>query len=467
MKQNPGTKTINILREIEGNKILPVYLLCGNEAFLIEGMLKQMLDKLLSPESRDFNLTVLDGNIVSVREILSNVDLYPVMSEWRVVVVENFPAFRTQNKTSSPTTVIRNAMQIENENAQKCVVDIAKFLTVSTQQIADQHADFNSAIDEIGEKLGAGLTEDVRSFFTRLPQLASKLETHSDSNTNNDNVDLMLEWLQGELPKSSVLIFLEKNQVSEKNRFAKEIQSVGRYVAFNALEKASSINRDPLYKKITEKFATFDKKITPRAFEQLRNRTGGDMQLISEAINKIINFVGEKQQIDEHDVRNLVTQTTYDQIFDITDAIGKRSTRQAIKSLREVIASGMDPIPVTAAIANHLRFSLQAKLITIKKDMKPIGRQLRFPDFSTKIFQPLAQEMGDLLPNSATSNILKRNPYIAYKLFQTLNSFTAEELMTALEKTLDINIQLKTTPFDGEEMLEQLVYDICNSSKQR
>ena len=467
MKQKPDAKPVNILREVEGNKIAPVYLLCGKETFLIEGTLKQMLDKLLSTDERDFNLSILDGNVVSVREFLSNVELYPVMSKWRVVVVDDFPAFKTQKRNTSPLTIIRNAMQNESEDVQKCVTDIAKLLGVSTQQIADGHSDFSSAVEEISDTIGSGLTEEVRTLFTRLPQLAMQLEVHTENNSSNDDADLLLEWLQGDLPKTSVLIFTVKDEVSEKNRFAKAIQEVGRYVSFNLLEKGSSLNRDPLYKKVVEKFATFNKKITPRAFEQLRTRTGGDMHTIAEAINKIINFVGEKQQIDENDVRNLVTQTTYDRIFDLTDAIGKRSTRQALKSLREVFASGQDPIPITAAIASYIRLTLQAKLIVVRKGLKPIGRQTRFADFTEKIFQPLAAEIGELLPNSSDQNILKRHPFPAYKIFQTLHAFTAEELINAMEKTLEVEIQLKTTSFDGELLLEQLVYEICNSTKPR
>ena len=99
MKQKPDAKPVNILREVEGNKIAPVYLLCGKETFLIEGTLKQMLDKLLSTDERDFNLSILDGNVVSVREILSNVELYPVMSKWRIVIVDDFQHSRHRNET--------------------------------------------------------------------------------------------------------------------------------------------------------------------------------------------------------------------------------------------------------------------------------------------------------------------------------------------------------------------------------
>ena len=466
MKQNPETK-INVLREIGSNKVFPVYLLCGKETFLIEGTLKQMLDKLLSPDTRDFNLTILDGNTVSVRDILSNVELYPTMSEWRVVVVENFPAFKARSRSTSPLSIVREAMLNELEDIQKCVMDMAKLLGISTQQIAAGNTDFSSAVDEISDTLGSSVPEDVQAFFTRLPQLASQLDEHKEVRSNNEDTDLLLQWLEGDLPETSVLIFAEKDEVSSNHRVAKAIQKVGRYVSYDPLEKGSSLNKDPLYKKVVDKLASYDKRITPRAFEQLRNRTGADMHMIAEAINKIINYVGDKQQIDEVDVCNIVSQTTYDRIFDLTDAIGKRSPRQGLKSLREILASGVNSKLIAGAIVSHLRLTLQAKLIANKKELKPISRQLRYNDFITKIFEPLAEEVSELLPNAAEHNIFKRNPYPAYKIFQTLHAFSREELVSALEKTLDMQIQSRTTHVDEELLLEQLVYDICNGSKPR
>ena len=466
MKQKPDTK-VNVLREIGNNKVLPVYLLCGKETFLIEGTLKQMLDKLLTTDTRDFNLTVLDGYNVTVRDILSNVELYPTMSDWRVVVVENFTAFQTKKRTTSPLTVVRDAMQNESEDIQKCVTDMAKLLRISTQHIADANTDFSNAVEEVCETLGSSPPEDIQAFFSRLPQLASQLDEHTEVSRSNGDTELLLEWLEGDLPKSSVLIFVEKDEVSSNHRIAKAIQKVGRYVSFDPLEKGPSLNKDPLFKKVVDKFATYDKRITPRAFEQLRNRTGGDMHMIAEAINKIINFVGDKQQIDELDVRNLVSQSTYDRIFDLTDAIGKRSTRQGLKSLREILASGVNSNMIAGAIVSHLRLTLQAKLIANQKELKPISRQLRYNDFISKVFEPLAEELGGLLPNAAEHNILKRNPYPAYKIFQTLHAFTQEELVSAMEKTLEMQIQFKTTGADEALLLEQLVYDICDGSKPR
>lgn len=456
----------NILREIQSNKVFPVYLLCGEESFLVEGTLKQMLDHLLTPETRDFNLSFLEGTDVTTQEILSQVDTYPVMSDWRVVVVRDTALFKAQQR-STPITVVRNAFKIETTNASKCISTLAKLLDVTPQQVAERHLDFINSVDTLITELETRLTAEERQFLERLPQIAQELDVYSTDVGAVDDVELMLEWLQGDLPKNSVLIFTVRGAVNERNRLVRTIDEVGRYRPFAPVEAGPSVNRDPLYIKVSEKLSEHNKQITPRAFTQLRNRTGGDMHTIAEALNKIINFVGDKRQVDEQDIRNVVTQNTYDSIFDLTDAIGKRSAKQALKSLHDVLSSGQEPIPVNSTIARQFRFALQAKLIAEKKELRPFHGRMPLKNFIENIFQPIAEEVGSLLPKSATHNILKQNPYVAYKIFQTLHAFTAEELAIALEKTLEIDTELKTSQTDAICILEQLVYGLCDNQQIR
>ena len=54
MRQQAQSTTPNIIKEMQAGKVRPVYLLCGEEQFLVETTLKQMLENLLSPETRDF-----------------------------------------------------------------------------------------------------------------------------------------------------------------------------------------------------------------------------------------------------------------------------------------------------------------------------------------------------------------------------------------------------------------------------
>ncbi|MCY4568835.1 MAG: DNA polymerase III subunit delta [Candidatus Poribacteria bacterium] len=464
MKQKPKKPAPNILREIQAGKVLPVYLLCGEESFLIEGTLKQILEHLLPPETRDFNLTFLEGTDITTREILSQVDLYPAMSKWRVVVVRDAPFFKAQQRTT-PIMLLRNAFKIETTNPQKCISTMEKFLEVNSQQIAEQHIDFANAVEALIDELGTRLTDEERGFLERLPEIAQQLDTPVTGAGAADDIDLLLEWLQADLPKNSVLIFTVRGPVNKRNRVVKAIETVGRYRSFDPVEAGPSLNRDPLYKKVTEKLGEFNKQITPRAFTQLRTRTGGDMRTIAEAINKIVDFVGDKRQIDEHDVQNMVTQNTYDSIFDLTDAIGRRSIGQALKSLYEVLASGQEPILVNSTITRQFRFALQAKLMAEKKGLRPLRSRMPFSDFTKNIFQPLVEEMGGVLPKSATHNILKQNPYVAYKIFQTLHAFSSAELVVAIEKTLIVDTQLKTSDLSKTGVLEQLICELCTSPK--
>ena len=466
MKQKPTNPPPNILREIQANKVLPVYLLCGEESFLIEGTLKQMLDHLLTSDTRDFNLTFLEDTNITIREILSQADLYPVMSDWRVVVVRDAPFFKVQQRTT-PITIVRNAFKIEITNPQKSISTLEKLLEVSPQHIAENHLNYTNAVDSLIDELGTKLTDEERGFLERLPHIAQQLDTYATEVDDTNDVDVLLEWLQGDLPKNSVLIFTVQGSVNERNRVMKAIETVGRYRSFDPVEAGSSLNRDPLYKKVTDKFTEFGKQITPRAFSLLRTRTGGDMHTVAEAINKIINFVGDKPQVDEQDVRNMVTQDTFDSIFDLTDAIGKRSIGQALKGLHEVLASGQEPIVVNASITRQFRFALQAKLIAERKELRTVHSRMPFREFTANIFQPLAEEAGSALPKTATHNILKQNPYVAYKIFQTLNAFTIDELVTALEKSLDVDVQLKTSKTDTTCILEQLVCELCTASTER
>ena len=466
MKQKPTNPPPSILQEIQKNKVFPVYLLCGEESFLIEGTLKQMLNHLLTPDTRDFNLTFLEDADITIREILSQADLYPVMSDWRVVVVRDAPFFKVQQRTT-PITIIRNAFKVEITDPQKSISTLAKILDVSPQQIAENHFNYTNAIDSLIDELATKLTDEERGFLERLPKIAQQLDTYATEADDTGDVALLLEWLQGDLPESSVLIFTVQGPVNERNRVVKAIETVGRYRSFDPVEAGPSLNRDPLYKKVSDKFAEFDKQITPRAFSLLRTRTGGDMHTVAEAINKIVNFVGDKTQIDEQDVRNMVTQNAFDSIFDLTDAIGKRAIGQALKSLHEVLASGQEPIPINSTIARQFRFALQAKLIAERKELRNVHSRMPFRDFTANIFQPLAEEAESALPKTATHNILKQNPYVAYKIFQTLNAFTVDELVTALEKSLEADAQLKTSTSDATGILEQLVCELCKTPSER
>ena len=467
MRQQAQSTTPNIIKEMQAGKVRPVYLLCGEEQFLVETTLKQMLENLLSPETRDFNLTHLDGAEASVREILSTAEVYPMMADWRVVVVSEATVFKRQQGPSSPEIIQSAAEAVEEGNPRKAIALMVKVSGVSAQDIADENSDFRETIGGLIKENEAGLSPEDLEFLRNLPQITAQIDDFQHISSAADDTEILIEWLDGELPKTSVLIFTVKGNVDGRSRLVKLIGRVGRYASFASLEPGRSGQQDRVYQGVSRKLETFGKKISPSAFNLLQGRTGNDMHLIAEAIEKIIAFVGEKTRVDERDIETVIAQSSFENIFALTDALGKRSVSQALSSLHSVLDSGEPPIKVNALIARQIRLTLQAKLLAEQGELKPTVDRMNYQSFADTVFKPLATKMSNSLPTAAQVNLLKQNPYAAYKVIQAIPFFSTEELVHGLEQTLEADVQLKSSQLDPECILEQLVYELCTKPDTR
>ncbi|NOY77907.1 MAG: DNA polymerase III subunit delta [Calditrichaeota bacterium] len=76
-------------KHLQSGKIEPVYLFYGSEDYLIKGSLKQITDKLISKEVRDFNYDLLYGEEVTGETIIGIATSFPMMAQRRLVIVQH------------------------------------------------------------------------------------------------------------------------------------------------------------------------------------------------------------------------------------------------------------------------------------------------------------------------------------------------------------------------------------------
>lgn len=467
MRNQPPASIPNIAKEIQSGTVHPVYLLCGEEDYLIEETLKRMLDILLDdPSTRDFNLDILDGITASIRDVLSAVEVYPMMSDWRVVVVRESTVFQKTQRTV-PLDLVSSAIDAVDEEPRKVVSIMSKVLDIPAQEIAEQSGNFKSAVNDLIKDHGDNLGAPELAFLENLPDIATRVEDLQNLAGGADDVELLIKWLEGNLPATSVLIFTVKGNIDGRSRLFKAIERAGKCVTFNRLESGKSFHQDPLFLSVSKKLEDEGKKIAPKAFSLLRERADNDLYVIFESLKKIIAFVGEKVQIEEDDVRNLVSSSGFESIFALTDAIGKRAVSRAVESLHNILQSGEPPIKVNALIARQIRLSLQAKLLMDKESLQPTVGRMNFQEFANTVFKPLASKLSGSLPKNPQVNLLKQNPYAAYKIFQSIPYISTADLILGLEKTLDADTQLKNSQLSPDCILEQLVYELCEKPKVR
>lgn len=82
-------KPDEFIKSIEKGDIRPLYYLYGEESYLIEKGVKQLLSRLVSADLRDFNLNVYYGNECTGEDVVAAAQTLPMFAEWRVVQVKN------------------------------------------------------------------------------------------------------------------------------------------------------------------------------------------------------------------------------------------------------------------------------------------------------------------------------------------------------------------------------------------
>ncbi len=124
-----------LLRHLSRGELLPLYYFWGPERWLVDDAVRTIEKKALDPATREFNREVLDGEAEETETILSSLQVYPVHSPWRLVVIRR--ADRIWKKAAAPFVEY-----FRNPNPRTCAVFIG--------EKTDQRTRFFQALEEKG-----------------------------------------------------------------------------------------------------------------------------------------------------------------------------------------------------------------------------------------------------------------------------------------------------------------------------
>ena len=468
MKQTQK-KQPNILTQIAENNISPIYLLYGEEEFLIDETLPRMIELLVPGETRDFNLEIYNGVDVSNEEVITSAETYPVMSDRRVIVVKE-PTFFKRNKGSSALDILRNAIEsYETDNLTKMMTLLAKSLELPTDRLVEYDYEAKNAVRGFVEENKDALLPEEVGFLSNLKDITANVNIRPTS-AGADEIMRFIDWLSGSLPDSSVLILTLLGSVDKRSKLFKAIDKVGETVDLTPQRAGygRSLEEDQIYRMVNRKLQESGKSIAKSAYLSLQNKAGDDMRLIFDELEKLITFIGDKKQITEEDIDRLVSRSSFDNVFALTNAIAKRDLRQSLKSLLSNLQNGEPPLKIHTMITRQIRLLLQAKLLLQQQVLRGhLGGS--FNDYAkfAEEYRKIPAEIVAQLPASDKLNLLKqKSTYPALITFRNVINYTQEELVSAMERLLEANIQLKSSQSTPQIILEQLVVDLCSESKR-
>ncbi len=230
------------------------------------------------------------------------------------------------------------------------------------------------------------------------------------------------------MSSTTCLILYCRGSVDKRKKIYKHINKNGRAIEFEHLTDRE------LHTWINQTVEKQGKKISYNAIVQLVNRTGNNLEDISNELNKLVAFAGQHINIDIEAVDQVVTPNLEQSIFQLVDAIGEKNGDLALTVLNNLLFEGGQAVqPILAMIARQFRLILQCK-----------GHYERGYN-----------------PNSIASK-LKQRPFVVRKCLAQGRNFTMEQLKKGLEMCLQVDYDIKTGKILDTMGLELIIVKMCN-----
>ena len=167
MAKKESLSAPQLLADIKKRKFAPIYFLQGAEPYFIDKIADALVEAVLTPEERDFNLTLLYGADVDMSEVVTAARRYPMMSQYQLVVVreaqlvEHFELLENYTRQPMPTTILVICYKYKTyDSRKKLMKDIAeKGIIFESKKLYDR--DVMSFV--LSYVAGAGLSIDGKA----------------------------------------------------------------------------------------------------------------------------------------------------------------------------------------------------------------------------------------------------------------------------------------------------------------
>ena len=461
------------LREAPKNGFSPVYLLHGEEV-----LYKTALDALvraLLPEGRKSLQyePVTDDNVYTALEIVNTFSLIPGT---KVVALPDSRIFYAKQEEGALLQKARDAC--DDKSVKKAARLFLSLLGLQGLTL-DDVADADTRADRL--KGDADLLADSGWLDEIIDHCRDK--NLSPTAPKDQGRDLQTAIEKG-FPEDHHLI-VTTDMIDRRRALYKTLVQAGTVVDCSVPKGSRKADKDAqdaiLRDRARAVLAPSGKRLEPAAHAAMVQRTGFDVRTFTAGLEKLIQFVGDRDRITPADVDEILKRTRQDPIYELTGALADRNLDAALFLVESLLTAGLVPLQLLAALVNQIR-----KLLVMRDFLEsPHGNAWKkgipynafqnavipaikafdaeltatLTDWDARIApQAETKGKGKSAPKSPASDLLilknQKSPYPVYLLLQRAERFTAAELLDGLERLADADRRLKSTGGNPKIILE-------------
>lgn len=189
--------------------------------------------------------------------------------------------------------------------------------------------------------------------------------------------EAILAYLESPSPSTCLICVADK--LDRGNRGLQRIHETGKVLSFTAPRTEEERHRW-CQGWMRERARQQGKLLTPEAEMLLLTLQGPDLLRLTQELDKLCLFVGDRQQIDLQAVGDLVGRGRVQGIFELTRAVSRRDLEGALSCLRHLLERGEEPLGILGMLARQVRLLLRAKeLLAESRPPAEISRLLGVP----------------------------------------------------------------------------------------
>jgi len=130
---------------------------------------------------------------------------------------------------------------------------------------------------------------------------------------------------------------VRKMELQDKERYQRIRDTMGQYCGIVELAR---VEEGEAVRWISDYCASRGVKVEADGARELVDALGGDMMMISNELEKLILYVGEKKRITLGDVETMVLAAKQRSLYELTDAISSKDRVRALEILDAILTSG-------------------------------------------------------------------------------------------------------------------------------
>ena len=178
-----------------------------------------------------------------------------------------------------------------------------------------------------------------------------------DIQPNNEQVNEFLEKYDGE---NFIIFEVYQNKLDERKKITKTLKKTSK------LTKVEQMSEQEIKKWIKNKLHENFKDIKQDALDLFIELTGINFNIVSQELEKIILFLGDRTTINKKDVEEIINRSLEQNVFLLTEYIQKREKYKAIQLIKDLIVMKEEPIKLLALITSNYRLYYQCKILSRK-----------------------------------------------------------------------------------------------------